>query len=479
MAYIDIILKSSVAEEIRQAYDNIFLNAEAVRELLRRPAEDISTFILKAATVTTTCFTTTTIARRLQKLADVVFVAPTFVDYNRSFVYSLALAAELDPGSDTTVVALTERQAEVAFALYRCWTSSSSSSPPCAAGGPPPAVSGGAGLQAEGGAQGMDADESEEEEAAEARPLEWEQQPEPLPEDLRQVLLRHSQGILALDPRSLMESLPVWDGVKQKAEQNNHRQDAQHQLDRCLKAVQQKVLGLQRAYPALHVGVDQDTQPLGQQFWGLLLQLEEFVLSQRKQQSIPGSIAKSEPQLFSSEDIKLSLEQAKINKVNSYKFGQKGSSPVPNFQQGKHVLTLNHQTTSCTVVRGSPTSCLLLPTGKGFKYKSKGYQPWKWSGSSWAGRGRGKGGKGSKGGKGTALCPDETRTHSGLFASRWTGTHSGPSRNPIRTMSSPPVSKSSFCGHSSALSPPQKQICPTWKVSSWPRSKFGEEPPCI
>ena len=133
---IDVILNSTVPEEIRVAYDTFFLNAEAVGDLLRRPAEDISNVIKKAATVSSTCFTTTTIARRLEALAGKVFVAPAFGDYNKAFVYSLALAAELDPGADPAVVALTPRQADVAFALYRCWsTPSSSSSPPSAAAG--------------------------------------------------------------------------------------------------------------------------------------------------------------------------------------------------------------------------------------------------------------------------------------------------------------------------------------------------------
>jgi len=235
MATIDIILNSTMAEEIRVAYDAFFLDAGAVADLLRRPAEDISKFILKAATVSTTCFTTTTIARRLEALCGKVFVAPAFGDYNKAFVYSLALAAELDPGADPAVVALTPLQADVAFALYRCWSSSaSSSSPQSAAGGPQRAAPGVAGLQAEADAAKMEADEESQVEKddsdEEARPLAWEEQPEPLPEDLRQVLIRHSQGVLQLDPRSLMESLPVWDGVKTKAEQNNHRQDAQHQL---------------------------------------------------------------------------------------------------------------------------------------------------------------------------------------------------------------------------------------------------------
>ena len=423
MALVDVILTSTVTEEVRQAYDAFFLSAEAVGDLLRRPPEDISTFIKKAAVVPATGFTTTMIARRLQRLADVVFVAPSFTDYNKPFVYSLALAAELDPGSDPTVVALSEKQAEVAFALARCWSSSSSSpTADAAAGGPRPAAPG-AGSVAEGGAASMDADE-EEEENEEARPLAWEEQPEPLPEDLRQVLIRHTQGVLSLDPRSIMESLPVWDGIKQKAEQNNYRQDAQHQLDRCLRAVQQKVLGLHRAYPALHQGVDEETQPLGQQFWGLLLQLEDFVLSQRKQHSIPGSIAKSEPQLFTQEDIKLSMEQSKINKANSYRPGQKGSSPAPSLQKAKPSLSA-----STGAPRG-PTPCLLFPTGKGFKYRSKGYQPWRWTGSTWAGRGRSKGGKASKGGKGTALYPGGVSPGKGIHSDPCAygghGTHCGP-----------------------------------------------------
>ena len=253
--------------------------------------------------------------------------------------------------------------------------------------------------------------------------MEWEEQPEPLPDDLRQVLHRFQQGVLTLDARSIMESLPLWEGVKTKAEQNNYRADATSKLDRCLRSVQQKVLGLHRAYPALHTGLDGELVVLGQQFWGLLLELEHFILSQRKSNSIPGSIPKSEPQLFSNDDIKLSQDQLKINKLNWRSGKGEPVSPVPNkvFSSRKFSPTAG---VSC-----SPTSHLLFPTGKGFKYRGKGFNaqsPWRWTSG---GRGRGKGGKGK--GKGTALCPSAARasqgTHSGPNVSA--GTHSGPPGN--------------------------------------------------
>ena len=53
--------------------------------------------------------------------------------------------------------------------------------------------------------------------------MEWEEQLEPLQDDLRQVLLHFREGVLTLDARIIIESLPMCEGVKQKAEQNNYQ----------------------------------------------------------------------------------------------------------------------------------------------------------------------------------------------------------------------------------------------------------------
>ena len=86
-------------------------------------------------------------------------------------------------------------------------------------------------------------------EPLELEPLPWEAQKEELPEDLQLVMQRHLKGSLQLDARALLEQMPVWKGVKERSETNNHRQDSMDKHDRILKGLQQKVLGLHRIYP--------------------------------------------------------------------------------------------------------------------------------------------------------------------------------------------------------------------------------------
>ena len=98
--------------------------------------------------------------------------------------------------------------------------------------------------------------EAEGDDDKEAAPLDWEHQDEDLEEDLLQVLSRHQAGSLQLSAKDLLDSLPAFEGLKERAEANNHRQDARSKLDRVLKQAQQRTpLGLQRAYFCMHGNV--------------------------------------------------------------------------------------------------------------------------------------------------------------------------------------------------------------------------------
>ena len=77
---VDMILGAASEEDVQASYDDLFLNPEAVGVLLQRPKEDIHALVVKGASVKTTAFTTTFIARRLQKLSGTVFVEATFAD---------------------------------------------------------------------------------------------------------------------------------------------------------------------------------------------------------------------------------------------------------------------------------------------------------------------------------------------------------------------------------------------------------------
>ena len=244
---LDQVLLAATEEDLESSWATFFLNVEHVRAALARTKDELVSLLQKGAGVKKTPFTTTTIAVKLQALTKVAYVATTWTEYNTAFIYSVALAAEVDPGN----LILTERQADVSFALARCWQGREDAAvlPGDAAGG-----AGGAGARtaANGADAEMPAEEEEDQDEDGAAPLSWEEQADPLPGDLAQAYSRLQAGSLQLDARAVLEACPRWAQLKQKAESNNHRSDGARPLDRVLKQAQQKVLGLQRMYPVLH-----------------------------------------------------------------------------------------------------------------------------------------------------------------------------------------------------------------------------------
>ena len=85
----------------------------SVRAALARPQDEVLSLIAKGLTVTKFPWTNTRIAVKLEALCGVPCVASA---YNTTFLYSIALAAEVEMNAK-----LTEKQAEVSFALKTTW----------------------------------------------------------------------------------------------------------------------------------------------------------------------------------------------------------------------------------------------------------------------------------------------------------------------------------------------------------------------
>ncbi len=69
-------------------------------------------FPLSPAWTTTRCAVTT------ERLTRVAMVCATSADYNKTYLYSLALSAVVDPGGSFS---LSDKQAEVAFKMSKLW----------------------------------------------------------------------------------------------------------------------------------------------------------------------------------------------------------------------------------------------------------------------------------------------------------------------------------------------------------------------
>jgi hypothetical protein len=361
----------------------------------------------------------------IERLTGAAMVAASSSIFAQCYLYSVALACEVDPGSQFT---LSDRQAEVSFKLFRVWRAAGGRAlPPTAAaevgvGPAAPDVRDAAVACAAKPEHAEDKrmeDEEDEEEEGAYGPLAWEPAEVPLPADWTAVYHRFTEGRLQVDAKTLLDGCPRWAAMKQRAEQNNHRQDAGRQADKVLRVCQQKLIGLQRLYPLVHQELNEaaedyeETKSLSQQVFGLLLEVEKFILQERKRMSLPGSIVAEGPQLFSAEDLKLQAEQQKINAASGY-FPIRHERKVLFPSQRMEMLK------SPAVVVRSRESYICPPTGyKGARFKGGKGRTFKWSG-------RGKGGKpswgkgfragsswkGSKGGK----CPGPagTSTHSGL-----------------------------------------------------------------
>ena len=283
----------SLAEDrdVQQLYNELFMSTDIPVALVAAPKDIVATFIEKAMGITPQ-WTTTRCAMEVEAMTGTAMVAASAHDYSLSYLYSIALAAEVDLG---TFFDLSDRQAEVSFKLCHIWKKRAGKE------------------RAPAPENDADAEFSDTEER-----LPWEEQREPLPTDLSQVLSRHVAGTLGLDAKSLLDSLPRWQNLKDRAESNNHRNDGQSRLDKALKSAQQRALSLLRVYAALHTGLGcADSTAMGQQFFALLLDFEKWLCTQRKLVSLPGCVEKSEPQLFSNEDLKVQAEVEKVNRAGT------------------------------------------------------------------------------------------------------------------------------------------------------------------
>jgi hypothetical protein len=327
MEKLNAFITSGDSGEVQAIWDDIFMAPEVPVALLQSNPDVVISFLNKAVALKPS-WTTTKCAVAVERLTGAALVAASTAEYNSCWVYSIALACEADPG---TAFTMSDRQADIAFRLCRCWRAAAGRAlPPALVSDPAAAPEVRPAAAGRGDAEMREQATSGEDE--EENPLEWEEQEEPLPGDLLQVVRRFTGGSLRVDARSLLDELPRWQHLKQKAEANNHRQDASRPTDRVLRLVQQKVLGLLRIYPVLHHGLQgkeskeeaadeeyqEDQVVLGQKFYCLMLDLENFILQERKKLSLPGSIPSTEPQLFTQDDLKINAEQQKINAAGTF-----------------------------------------------------------------------------------------------------------------------------------------------------------------
>ena len=157
-------------------------------------------------------------------------VSPNLQDYLHCFLYAIVRVGELDVGT----LQLSDGAAEASFRLAERWaTAAGCSSMPKATQGPTK--------------KDDDEDMAEEETptfACETPSLQ-------LPPNLA-ALWTKAQAGERLDLKMFLENIPLWQGLKTRAEENNHRAEGKGVWDRVRKGLQQKVLHVLCTLALLH-----------------------------------------------------------------------------------------------------------------------------------------------------------------------------------------------------------------------------------
>ena len=200
--------------------------------------------------------------------------------------------------------------------------------------------------------------------------LPWEPEEVQLPEELQTCLKRVLEGHkLAVAP--VLSEVPVFHGLKQRAEDNNHGQDGKSMADKWLKALQQRLLNLamQAVEYAYLQGLQDDAEEasvFGQHLWYYIMETEQVILKERRIRSIPGTVVETENTLFQKDDL----------------------------QRQKDAQLVNQAGTVITVPARKDMLYFPTPPGsKGFKFNGKGswrapYRPWRtYQGKGATGRG--------------------------------------------------------------------------------------------
>ena len=270
---------------------------------------------------------TTSCARRIRELTAVALISPRFDDYRNSFLMSLALAAHVP----VPLAELPDRCADVAFLLADLWGSINQVEK--------------AELKEKEvtGKHKATTDMSEDEDDAaeeDDERLAWEPEQVVPPQELLLVTKRVAAGE-KLPVAMVLSGVPTFQGIKTKAEINNHAKDGANMGDRWLRALQQRLLNLARLQVVQYASLqgDEEVTVLGQQVLYYILETEALILQERKRRSIPGSVAEKQNCLFTGDDLKREKQAANINSagdLDSVLLGRKvmSSFPIPTGTRG-------------------------------------------------------------------------------------------------------------------------------------------------
>ena len=116
MDYVTTFLATEDPTSLLAMWNEMFLSPEVAFGVLQDVAL-VAPLVTKAFPLSPV-WTTTRCAVTTERLTGVAMVCATSADYNKTYLYSLALAAEVDPRGSFS---LSDKQAEVAFKMAKLW----------------------------------------------------------------------------------------------------------------------------------------------------------------------------------------------------------------------------------------------------------------------------------------------------------------------------------------------------------------------
>ena len=116
MDFVTTFLATEDPTSLLAMWSEMFLSPEVAYGVLQDVAL-VAPLVTKAFPLSPV-WTTTRCAVTTERLTGVAMVCATSADYNKTYLYSLALAAEVDPGGSFS---LSDKQAEVAFKMAKLW----------------------------------------------------------------------------------------------------------------------------------------------------------------------------------------------------------------------------------------------------------------------------------------------------------------------------------------------------------------------
>jgi hypothetical protein len=231
-------------------------------------------------------------------------VTGDFKEYLNCFLYSLALASNVS----ILTLQLSDQAAEAAFRLADRWNHP---------GNPGEPAQRGSSAEPEPEQEDEPRLSFDENDALSATHLPWETPAVSLEGDLVLVLNKLKEGE-RVDAKKLLDEIPCFRELKQRAEDNNHKRDGQGPADRQLKVFQQRALNTLRVLAALHTVLNQanpEVVQLSLMLFMYVAETEALLLKERKKLSIPGTVTETTNLLFTQDDLKVEQQASKINRA--------------------------------------------------------------------------------------------------------------------------------------------------------------------